>query len=838
MAIYEGEEMVPVTTPDGRTISVPRSLSGMAPQQQIMAPPGPGVPGAPPMGSAPINMPSVPVEEPDMFAERAPGEAPPTGIVEMGDPEVTPVKMMAPEVIRANPQRMNKMRKQQAAQAASPQGQIGAARGEQQAAVKDQVDAITAMSDVDAATDDLVHGALVERNAALTKAENDRNAEMAARAAEQEKKMNEVVGLRKKIEGTKIDRKADHPILAAIFAALAGIGSAMKGEKVDTLEILNNALDRKVAAQQADLDQMGKIYGMTKEEIEMLKEKSKNRLEFHNAMIAAETNKAIRTIEEFTARSASEKTRANGQMLIAGLRERAADKTMEATRWGLEYDQRAKAEQNQNSRFYSDLGFRKKQHADSMQIRREEIAADMAKALANTKATGSVEEYKMQLEAAKEARQFGVRDMNGDLYLSPQGRAKMEEAKALEAEAEKLSANPDVMARSIASDKIRAMRDKAAVLRGQASTFDTVKAHNETEAVAVSNMISSGQSVVQLIDDIKQISDKAGRGLISRDQAQVELKAKFNLMKPGLKEAWGLGAWDKGAGGLVESIIGADPSSDWNAGVLGMVVAKKMYENPKSFQEGLDSVAKDLESKAKNKLVGIGAKFGTDETVLQRATAPVISDSAAALSGTRSGTELSKNAEQVGVVGKAARAVGYPFSPSHAEEAANAQSVRYVGLSKDQEAPFEERLQAYKKGDKRAGDELVALVSEAAKSGRADQAIPLLHNLRDHAPKTLYQAARAALPKDSDVDKQMAYEENMQIAPAVTPPGMLFQQVLGSIKADGTVGDTSGMAEIVKLSTNPGPHQEQAKKAFAEIVKQSGHNKSLPRGSIFNKGAR
>lgn len=832
MAIFQGEEIVPVTTPDGRTLQLPRSLAMMSGQQGAAPNTGPapiGVPGAPPMAPPQQEMPQPTLPPPDV----APAGAP---IVEEGEPDTVPVTMMEPEVVTANPKRVQKARKAQAAYNASPEGKQAAAQKAQVDAQQSQVDAVNAQVDVDAATNDLVHGAMVERNASITAAENARNQEMLARAQEQESKMNEVVSLRKKIEGTKIDRKADHPVLAAIMAGLAGLGSAMKGQKVDTLDILYTAIDRKVAAQQADLDNMGKVYGMTKDELEMLKDKSKNRLEFHNAMIAAETNKAIRTIEELTARSASEKTRANGKAMIAELQARAADKTMEATRWGLEYDQRAQAEKNQNSRFYSDLSFRKQQHADTVQLHREDTAADLAKALANTKATKSSDEYKLQLEAAKEARQFGVRDMNGDLFLSPEARAQMAQAKSLEDEAAKLEADPDVMKRSIASTRIQALREKAAVMRGEAQTFGSIKAHNETEAVAVSNMIASGQSVVQLIDGIKELSDQAGRGLISRDDAQVKLRAMFNQLKPGLKEAWQLGAWDKGAANLVADIIGADPSSDWNAGVLGMALTQKMYENPKAFQEGLNSVAEDLEARAKNKLVGIGAKFGQGEAVLQRKVAPETSESAAKLSAARSGTELTKNAEDVGVVGKTARAIGYPFSPSHAAEADAAQSTKYIGLNKSQEAPFEERLQAYKKGDKRAGEELVALVAESAQK-RPDLALPLLRALRDNAPSTLYQAARATLPKDSEADQQMAYEEKSRIGAAMTPGGtpVLAQQVLNSVDDQGKVTDIEGFRDLARRASEG---DQIAKKALLEINKQSGYNKSLPRGSVFNKGAR
>ncbi len=821
MALFEGEEMVDVTTPDGRTLTLPRSIvpASMLPQQ-IAAPP-PAVPGAPPMTQPELAAPTLP-----------PPEGPPqgAGVVEMGEPDVYPVGSLSTvetgEPTVKNTRQLAKEAKSRAAYNASPAGKQATAQGAQAQAEQGVREAVYAETDVEAATQDLVAGAMQERNAAIAGRELARTEEMRENVAAQDKKMSEVITLRKKIEGTKIDREADHPVALAIFAALAGLGSGMKGEKVNTLDIIYRSIDRKVAAQEADLDRMGKVYGMTKDELEMLKDKSKSRLEFHNAMVAAETNKAIRTIEELTARSASAKTIANGKMMIAQLEQRAADKSMESMRWGLEFDQKATAEKNQQGRFYSDLKFRKDQHKDNLQIRREDIAADLAKALAADRAAGKNDTYKMRMEAIKENRQFGVRDMNGDFLLSPEGRAKMAEATRLEAEAAKLESNPDasMAGKAMAASKAQLLREKAAVLRGDANSFDPVKAHNETEAIATSNMISSGQSVVQLIDGIKELSDKAGRGLISRDEAQVKLRAMFNQLKPGLKEAWQLGAWDKGSAGLVAEVIGADPSSDWNAGALGAIVAQKMYENPKAFHAGLDSVAEDLESRAKNKLVGMGVKFGNGEFVLQRKETPVVSESAAKLQSSYSGTERSRIAEtKADKFAPKDPRTGETIAPSTREVP---ESSRYLGLSKEQEAPFEERLQAYKKGDPRAADELVGLVKDAALK-RPDQAIPLLHNLREHAPK-LYPAARAAVPKDSEVDKQMVFEENNRIGTAMEPTDALVTSVLRSINNEGKVTDEAGYRDLVIRSSNG---DAIAKKALMEIVKQSGVNRTLPRGN-------
>ncbi len=833
MALFQGEEMVNVTTPDGRTLTLPRSIvpTALMPQQIAAAPPAAPI-GAPSPVTAPPALPTA-----GDFAELTPTPAPAatsgTSVVEMGEPDVTPVTVMEPMVVKPNKKRLEKARKADAAYKASPQGQLAAASGEQTAALQESRDAMLGANEVEAATNEVVADALKEQNVQIADRERARIEEMQAHANAENAKMEEVIGMRKKIEGTKIDRKLDHPVLAAIFAGLAGLGSAMKGEKIDTLDILYRVIDRKVAGQEADLDQMGKVYGMTKDELAMLKEKSKSRLEFHNMMVAAEVEKAARTIEELTARSASEKTRANGKVMAAQMRERAAGLTMDAVRWGLEFDQKDRHQKQQIGLGYANLAETKRAHKEGEKIRREEIAADLAKALAADRAKGDLEAYKMRMEAAKEARQFGVRDTNGNFFLSPEGRAKMAEAAALEAEAKKLESNPDVMSRSIASGKVEMLRQKAAILRGDAESMNAIKAHNETEAIAVSGQIAAAQSTAQLVDDIKALSDQVGRGLISRDVSQVKLRAMFNLMKPALKEAWQLGAWDKGASNLTDTIIGLDPTSDWNVDWLGAAIHQQMIEDPKAFQHGLDAVVEQLERTAKGKLTSLGNKFGAGETVLQRAQKPELSSSAEKLSKERTGSELTKNAEEAGVAAKVGRkayqAIVDINAPNHGEEAEAAQSLRYPGMSRAQEAPFEERLRAYKNGDKRAGEELVALVADAAAKNRYDFAVPLLHNLRDQAP-SLYKAARSALPKDSDVDKQMAFEETTRIGNSFTDSVILRNQVLNSIDDTGQLGDKEGAAELARRA---GQGDAIAKRALVDMAAQIGANKTLPRGSVF-----
>lgn len=857
MPLYEGEELVPVSTPDGRTLMLPRSAvpGGAGP-----APIAFGVAGGPNAAPPIIDTPTSVTDGLVPLGEN-PGAQPGYGFkgaeygttpvqngpdYKLGTVDVSQIaKQQAADKAKsvADAKKKTKADKAAAAYAATPAGQLAGAAGKQDAAQSNEQQAVFEAADLEAATQDVVAGAVEQRNKTLDTLFQNRANEMNELAQAEDAKMQEIVGLRKKMASKKIDRDLDRPVLVGIFAALAGLGSAMKGEKVETFDLINRIIDRKVAAQEADLDRMAKTYGMTREELNDLKEKSKRKLEFHNTMIAWETDKAIRQIEEITAKSASEKTKANAKILIAQLQQRAADKTMEATRWGLDYDQKERHQKEQQATSRYGIAVQDRHNRANEQIAREGQYLDYQKALAADRARGDIETYKARMEAQGAVQKTGLRDMNGDLFLTPQGRAKLEQAKQLEQQASDVEAKykNDPMGSSVKANEVQRLRDQAAVLRGDAQTFDVVKAHNDTEAVQVSNMIASGQSVVQLIDDIKAVSDQAGRGLISRSAAQAKLQSMFQQLKPGLKEAWQLGAWDKGSAALVETIIGADPSSDWNAGALGSIIAQKMYEDPNSFKGRLDSVAEQLETSAKNRLVGLGTKFGKDETVLRRAKeVPVTQEDEMSrnLTQARSGVELANNAEQVGTVGKVARAVGYPFSPNHKEEAESAQSVKYPGLSKDQDEAFGGLVATYKKGGpegQRAGEELVSKVVNAAKE-RPDLAIPLLHNLRDNpATKELYVTARMAVPKDSDVDKQMVYEEQNRVATAPLPAQDAADMVIATMKDDGTITDWNDWRE---LGARAGRGDADAKKAMAEVIKASNTRKTMPKGSVFRNNVR
>lgn len=843
MALFQGDDLIDVTTPDGRTLTLPRSAvpASMMPQQQIASglsgptgytaeTPGPG----PDLTSVTGGQ----LPTPDMQ------QAPPAP----AQPDLAPVVVDTAKIAKDQTAKQKQDAKAAKAQTA-PRAQMAGAEQQTQTAIGDEKQATDNAANVDAAAQDLVASASEDHNRKIDALFEKRAVDAQAAADAEQQKMEQIAGIRKKIAGTKIDRSADHPIIAALSIALAGLGSAMQNRytnnPLDTsaLNTFWKALDRKVANQMGDVDMMEKTYGMSKDELGSLKEMSNHKLEMYNTLIAGEADKAKRHLEEIIAKSASEKTRANAKILMAQIDQRAAAAHSDATRWGLEYDQRDKHQQQQLGLGYAQLGESRRANMAGEQLKREDMYLDAQKYMAQIKASGDTEAYKAALKQTEEVSKRGIRDTNGDLVMTPEGRAKSELAKQLEDEATKTEAagQADPMGFSVKGGKQRVemLRERAAQLRGEANANGSVLGFNDTDATKVSDLLAAGQSTVQLIDRIKALSDQAGRGLIQRNDAQVKLQAMFNELGPNLKEAWQLGAWDKGSAALVANIIGADPTSDWNSGVLAASITGKMYEDPKSFKGRLDSVVDGLEDRAKNTLIHRGAKFSKNDRVLAREATLDTDSPTAKAAGDLAGPTPLGMAEDTAKSGGAAARVLDTFTPgvgpgiSREDQARNIEerngSLKRIGLTDKQAKGFDTLLTSYKSGNVADGDQLVASVVNQAQK-QPDLAIALAHNLREHAPD-LYTKMRALTPKGSKLEEQMTYEENSRIGSALNDTPTITAMVINTLDTHGKVTDQDGWRELARRATTG---DMDAKKALLEIAKQSGYYNTLPAGSIFN----
>jgi hypothetical protein len=791
MPIYQGEEIVDVTAPDGTSYKLPRSLVGglqFPPQQSGINPVAqmPAQP-APPQSVTDGQIPS---------ETQQPQPAPETPAQQ---PDLAPVVKDVPDangVAKQQAAQAKAEAKQKAAaakQAASPAGQLAAANNAQQAAIGDQQNAVTSEADVEAAGHTMIADAYHQRNADIERMALQREADARADLAEQEKKQTEIVGMRDRIAATKIDHKADHPVLGMISVALAGLGSAMKGETENpALEMLLKSIDRKVAGQMADLEQQKDVLGLTKDELAQLKEKATSKLALNNMLIGAASEKAARQVEEIVARTTSDKVRLEGQKTAALLREHGAEKTMQAVQYQLEYDQKERAEKNQNSRFYSQLGQNERFHADDVQLKREDMYFDMQKALAAERAENGEVAMKQMFEMQKENDEKGIHSViDGQPLLKQAGIDMMKQADAKVAEAQQLrdldAKSPDPKVREMANTRAQALEDQAAQLRGEARTRYTLRAHSSEEAAKLGGTVAATQSALTIIDDIKALYDEHGKDYFKTDVGRAAIQSKQKILAVKLKDAWQAGAWDKGLANLMKEVVGDDPTKGVSEGnIFNWLSGGVAGEDPEAFKGRMLAVESDLEGDAANKLRALGndvkdphelfarKKFEPDSPEKRKAQS-ILTDTTP--------LEKSEDVRNRGAVRQQISSTGRVFTGEAnktndevASEVENSGSLKYLGFNPAQEKNFDALLGAYQKsGDPLAAKQLVAL---ATRDKRPAVAIPALHALRDTAPE-LYSQARAQVPKDGELDQQLLYEEkNRAAVTALTPNDMLETHAL------------------------------------------------------------
>ena len=838
MALFPDEELVNVTTVDGRTLPVPRSLA-MSMQLTQASLGGQPAPGA----AMPAQQPVVP-QDLGVLQE---SQTPPNSVVDQMQAPAAPELVQNGEDFQVDTARLAKQRaaqqkaeqkqvRAQAAQAATPMGRLDAAQKQQNAAAEGVKEALLGANVIEQAEQDVAADVVAENNKTLNKLREDQAAEVAKITAARDAKMAEHLTIRKKMADTKIDRTLDHPIGLAIAAALVGIGQALGGKPIDAGSIITTAIDRKVAAQMADLDQMARVYGMSKEDLALIKDEGKSVLEIQGIMFAAEVDKAKRGIEEVTSRSASAKTRANGVKEMAILDQIAAQKATEALHWGLEFDQRGKHQDATIAESRANRGENRRQADMRDKLERDKMADDKVAAVAAAKARGDEASAKMIVEAEKEVRQLGMKGADNKYLLDNVGRQKDARAAKLEAEAAALAAGPNAEA---ASDAIALKRQAAAVLRGEL-VLHVVKHRSDTQAGALSRKLAATQNMQDNIDEIKILYEKVGRGYVLQSGEQQALASKKEQLNAQLKEVTGSGAWDKGLKILFDGITGGgDPSSGWEVGALGAALKGQRIKDGAGFLSALDSVALNSRRAVTLELNRDGTNQGTvteDELFTRGKKAAAPNESAVKIQQAYSQTELDKDAPGAGEnrnmpqpgessVDFAAR----KRRGSDAPQSGTAGTLKHPGLSADQVAPHEKLLQAYKKGDASAGDELKRLVVENV-NDRPDLSWAILQDIEQNAQK-LYPAIRAAIPKDSEVDKRATIAANRAIGVAAQAQDVesLKNMVINTMGPYGNVTYHDGYAALARIKGDPmHPQHDLAKQAIMDITSRSGNIKMAP----------
>jgi hypothetical protein len=506
--------MTEVTTPDGRRITMPRALAaqfpGLTPPPEVAQPPA--LPAAPPPPSfTPQDqrdldkLTAAPPPDASGAPVTMPSQSPPQG---PGGPR-GPVATPAQETDAGRPNTPGPMTNDQLAKvgtAGAYNASVTAQQGER-AAVQRQGEALanqaTAVGKVMEAADRHADELLAER--ARVAQEN---------AAALQAKTEEYQRNAKAVADTKIDRSVDYPVLAALSSALIGIGQAMAGQPIDAMGAVYKAIDRKVAAQMQDLDQKRANLGLQRDALGMQREAGRDRLAEMDTLRLGYIEQAKRQVETIKQQTTSDVVRANADVALANLDQKAADTLGTAVQ---REQQKREAEANrkqqlmmhqqtvgvqirgqnlEQKRFESQLEFQKQKEID-------EIATKIATAKGLQKS-----------EVEKKIAEQGVVDPStGSLILTPEGQKKFADAEKAEAAAR------------AAKDPAQAQKlnDYASQLRDSARINDVAFGVNKESAQEAMKVLKNTQNLTNDIDTAKQMLEKGPDAWNREEWAQLKV---------------------------------------------------------------------------------------------------------------------------------------------------------------------------------------------------------------------------------------------------------------------------------------------------------------------------
>lgn len=860
MALFQNEELVDVSTPDGRTLKLPRSvasaLQGVATRQDIGQGPTPPITTpitAPPAAAMPMPTTENPPQQGeagtfngDMTATDVtlPPQPAPDGIVQNSPDYKLAGKALPQAYQKAQGDASKPLPKPQTTKAPAPvsptdklrQTGIGGALEQQTSALDELKTAVIDASNIEAAGQILIADEQAKRNTEIDKliAKRAKDADADLRAVES--KTAEYTTLRNKIAATKIDRKADHPILAAIGIALAGLGSTMKGESTNpALDIFWKAIDRKVAGQMEDLDQKGKVLGFQREEITQLRESASNRLAMNNLLVAGEAEKAAWHIEEIVSRTNSDVLKANGAKMAAEIRTRAADLTMTAAQAQMGHDQREKFQKQEMGYKYASLAENKRQHNDEMQFKREQLYNDTLKAIAAEHAKGGAEAAKAYVEQRNKVEGRGVKNIATNEYLlTNKGKAMMSEADKLEAQAEALTAKGVLDPN--AQSRVQMMKDKAAILRDNARVQEAVVGRDPTQAGRIGSQYAAAQKVTDLASEIQELYDKSenGRRYFETGPGHAAIQAKTTELTMALKNAWALGVLSKQDTRLVENATGGDPTKGWDAGNVAHTLGLSLGTDPEAFKARLDSIAKGVREGTYDEIKANSNYDGkTPEELFRIKEKPTDTDvnkAVRTIEQERTPGEKTSEVENESAATTVANRVRYNvFSSSkddRREAAENSGSWTRPALSPAQSDAVDTMLTKYRAGGKE-GKQAAEQLAIQARSKRVDVAVATMQAIKETDPE-LYTKIRKTVP--DAVEKQLSIGEQAEAAKAKMQP-----TIKGVTDIGGNIASNLAKREVLTKT----PSIDLAKQAvigkqdaFEELSRRAGAGDQEARSAL------
>lgn len=344
-----------VLTDDGRTVQVASQAAapflGGLPMQQP-APPVGAVPDAPPPPelAAPLAATQEAAPPPDAAPTPAPAIPPPPPVpapVPTPAPAPAPITA-APPVEEFAPDTLADFRRPDVVPTQAATSPTALATDLNQIS-QERADTAFRVGEAQAdAADQIVSGSTA-LDTQLDEIERQRQAEAAERAAEEAKLGESYKGMVDRYAKWKVDPSrgisSDRMAWAWVAAAIAGLGSAMKGrgDQNPGLQALMAGLDRNVQLQMAERDALGNAIGLQKEAIADFRQATKTRQGEYDLRSAAELRKYASLVDRVKTRLGSVEDRAAADTLIQSLEAEATSRLGQATMQEAEARARARA---------------------------------------------------------------------------------------------------------------------------------------------------------------------------------------------------------------------------------------------------------------------------------------------------------------------------------------------------------------------------------------------------------------------------------------------------------------------------------------------------------------
>jgi len=497
--MFDDDPLIDVTTPDGRVVTLPRSVAASFPDLQpvaqppeapptpaLQAAPAPAAPTPPPAQVPAFVPPATPAPAPSREAPRpaaaSPGVAPDQGPVTRpgADQGTQPTRPNPPERAMTNAELVK----------SGPAGTLAQQNSALDQEARANNDA--ARVDADAATRE---GKILAERDAKTQAILAERAQQAQRnLAELEARMQKRDQLADQIAKTRIDRSVDHPILSAIGLALSMVGTAMKtrpGDKWDdpAMSTLMQMIDRKVDAQMKDLDLKRASLTQMNQGITEQRQLGMDRLTEIDARRDAALQQAQQMTQTMAAQMRAPSALAAAQKLNAALGEKRAELRGQAAQRAQDQINTENAQSLQRAGLaQSERHFQATQAMEEKKLgvqERDRLAAIAEKALER--------QDKITAERAKQVAEGSLYDpRTRNPLLNPAGQKKYADADRLEAEARKTQ-DPELAARQ---------RKQASDLRDSAVLNDSVVIRDPKVAEKVREKIEVAQNVTDQIGDV------------------------------------------------------------------------------------------------------------------------------------------------------------------------------------------------------------------------------------------------------------------------------------------------------------------------------------------------